>query len=234
MSKPWDRLSAEGPTPFQAFEVYTHLGLTRSLQKVSEQVGTSVPMLKKWSVKFHWIERAQAWDNHCVRAQHAAQAKAITKAVIKSTMLDLITAENLVLQYARIAFFNIADVCEWDKHGEAKFKPLREWTEDQRAVIKSIHMAKDKGGRDSIAGIGFENKISALHTLATIRGLFSKKAQTREEQEREEYMAFIHAVLDPVKFKKLHDALPKRPVQLEDMPAPAPPSVGTQRVQRVA
>jgi hypothetical protein len=227
MSKPWDRLSAEGPTPFQAFEVYTHLGLTRSLQKVSEQVGTSVPVLKKWSARFKWTQRAQAWDEHLAQTQHSAQAKAITKAVIKSTMLDLITAENLVLAYARIAFFDIGSVLEWDERGPVTFKPLAEWTPDQTAAIKSIHMAKDTEGRDSIAGISFENKLKALHALATIRGLFSKKGRTPEEQEREEYMAFIHAVLDPVKFQKLHDALPKRPVQLEDTPAPVSPSVGT-------
>jgi hypothetical protein len=191
-------------------------------------------MLKKWSARFKWTQRAQAWDEHLAQTQHAAQAKAITKAVIKSTMLDLLTAENLIRQYARIAFFNIASVLSWDEHGQVEFKPLHEWTEDQRAVIKSLHMAKEIEGRDSIAGISFENKLKALHALATIRGLFSKKGRTPAEQEREEYMAFIHAVLDPVKFQKLRDALPQRPAQLEDTPAPVSPSVETQRVQRVA
>jgi len=62
---PWQQLPGESIKAFRAFVVFRDLEpKERSLQRVSSECTRSIPLIKRWSAKWSWTERAQAWDNH--------------------------------------------------------------------------------------------------------------------------------------------------------------------------
>lgn len=62
---PYDRLPGEAKRdkPWQAFCLYRDMGESRTLKKVANQLGKSLPLMERWSREFHWIERVRAFDN---------------------------------------------------------------------------------------------------------------------------------------------------------------------------
>src|SRR3954454_1328179 len=60
---PFDRLSDEGAKAYQAFTIYRDLPVQeRSLAIVSQQLGKNKSLCARWSTKFQWVDRANAWD----------------------------------------------------------------------------------------------------------------------------------------------------------------------------
>ena len=61
---PWQQLPGESIKAYQAFVVYRNLDpKERSLQRVGSELVKSRQLLSRWSSKWSWVERAQAWDN---------------------------------------------------------------------------------------------------------------------------------------------------------------------------
>lgn len=70
--RPWEKQLRESSRAFAAFAIYRDLGLGRSISKASQAHhedtpdGASVESLKshfgKWSVKWNWVSRAEAYD----------------------------------------------------------------------------------------------------------------------------------------------------------------------------
>ena len=66
----WEKQKGETTKSYDAFMRYRELGYTRSIQKVSQmyanetgrRVNTIAQQLKRWSVKYDWVKRAEAWD----------------------------------------------------------------------------------------------------------------------------------------------------------------------------
>jgi hypothetical protein len=67
--QPWEQLDGEGDKAFEAFTVYRDSGIPRSLPEVSRRSAKSVPLIKRWSAKYRWAERARAWDAHRAAAR---------------------------------------------------------------------------------------------------------------------------------------------------------------------
>jgi len=61
--KPWERQTGESSKAYEAFKVYLELGSDRSLQRASEVLSKSVPLMKRWGAQWNWVERARAWDS---------------------------------------------------------------------------------------------------------------------------------------------------------------------------
>ena len=60
----FDRLTDESAKAYQAFTIYRDLPVQeRSLAIVSHQLGKNKSLCARWSTKFHWVDRANAWDN---------------------------------------------------------------------------------------------------------------------------------------------------------------------------
>lgn len=71
-SKPWLRQRGESSRVYRYFEVYRDLGPERSLEKVRQEFGKrsvniSLRRLERLSVRYHWVERAAAWDDYQAR-----------------------------------------------------------------------------------------------------------------------------------------------------------------------
>ncbi len=58
----YDRLQSESEESFAAFQAYRDSGPTRTIAKTAAEVGKSPDMSGKWAAKYHWVERARAWD----------------------------------------------------------------------------------------------------------------------------------------------------------------------------
>jgi len=87
MPSPWERQSDESPEAYRAFCFYRSLGSEkRSLEavacKASKRLrkGKSTPgYINGWSAKYHWVERAAAYDDHLDEIRRKADEKAIVE-----------------------------------------------------------------------------------------------------------------------------------------------------------
>lgn len=77
MPEPWEQQENEGPMPFEAFQIYRDMGLSRSLAKVGEKLGKSETLMSRWSSDHNWVERAKAWDGEQDRILRAEQIEDI-------------------------------------------------------------------------------------------------------------------------------------------------------------
>jgi hypothetical protein len=71
MGQPWERLPNESPQSFEAFSRYRDMGAERSLAKVAQAVGKSKQLIERWSVRDHWVMRADSWDVEADRVHRA-------------------------------------------------------------------------------------------------------------------------------------------------------------------
>jgi hypothetical protein len=73
----WDRQKGESRQAYAAFVAYRDIGATRTQNKVAAQLGKSSQLMARWSTRWAWIERVDAWDAQLEReAQVAALAEA--------------------------------------------------------------------------------------------------------------------------------------------------------------
>jgi len=79
MAELWERQPGEGSKAYAAFCVYRDLGPERSLEKVRQNLDK--PRTRKWlgdwSVKYNWVERAQAYDDYIERKKREKNEKEI-------------------------------------------------------------------------------------------------------------------------------------------------------------
>jgi len=64
---PWGRLPDESGKAYYAFCLYLRDGYWRSLRKVADILGKGVSyesQLEKWSAKYNWLDRVQAYDTY--------------------------------------------------------------------------------------------------------------------------------------------------------------------------
>ena len=78
----FEQQDRESLKAFTAFKIYLDLGPQRSLVLVAEKVGKSRQMMEKWSRKFDWPARVQAYAAHLATLErHAIEGLALEKAV---------------------------------------------------------------------------------------------------------------------------------------------------------
>ena len=63
----WERQNFDTDKAFEAFETYRLMGSTRSLSKLSKQLGKNASLLERWSKRDNWQARILAWDRHEAR-----------------------------------------------------------------------------------------------------------------------------------------------------------------------
>lgn len=67
--EPWERQHRETAPAWQAFKAYRDMGLERSLSKVGQQLGKSTPLMSRWSARWKWVRRCEAWDREQDRVE---------------------------------------------------------------------------------------------------------------------------------------------------------------------
>jgi hypothetical protein len=89
--KPWDRRPDESDPAWEAFVEYRDLGAARSLAKVAQRLLKSKTLVTRWSARYDWRERVEAYDASLdqvrqtateetlvdMAARHATQAQAM-------------------------------------------------------------------------------------------------------------------------------------------------------------
>src|SRR5579871_841200 len=64
---PWERWKGESLKAFSAFTLYLQLGSGRSVVAVAQECNESLSLLNRWSSRWRWSDRAQAYDRYEAR-----------------------------------------------------------------------------------------------------------------------------------------------------------------------
>jgi hypothetical protein len=80
----FEQQARESSKAFAAFSLYLSLGPQRSLAAVAQKLAKSQQLLKRWSTKFEWPARVQAYDAHlAIVEREAAEALARANAAVR-------------------------------------------------------------------------------------------------------------------------------------------------------
>ena len=74
----WERQPGESEEAYEAFTDY-YKNPKRSQKKTAKAVGKSEALIYRWSVRWHWTERAREYDNALVREDYMATLDEIRK-----------------------------------------------------------------------------------------------------------------------------------------------------------
>ncbi len=81
MNRSFEQLPKESAKAFAAFSVYLSMGPERSIAAVGQRLGKSGALLERWSRKFDWSERVEAYAGHLANVEReATEALARAKA----------------------------------------------------------------------------------------------------------------------------------------------------------
>src|SRR5690349_14258742 len=72
MAMVFEQQSKESAKAFAAFRAYLELGPERSLAAVGQKLGKSKVMMERWSRKFDWSVRVQAYAAHLAEMERLA------------------------------------------------------------------------------------------------------------------------------------------------------------------
>ena len=133
--KTYEQQPKEGKEAYHAFSIYRDLGVERSLPQVAQQCAKSLPLMKRWSARYNWIERALAYDaeQDCIRTE--ATQKAIARATEKVVYQQEITAQRILNEQANIGFARVTDVISWE--GVPGLVDSKELSDEAAATIES-------------------------------------------------------------------------------------------------
>jgi hypothetical protein len=85
MTKAWDRLPNERIKAYELFCLYRDLGPSRSLQKLRQTnaLPLSLRQLERYSAKYDWVARAQAFSDYIFAIKLQEHEKRILEGVTK-------------------------------------------------------------------------------------------------------------------------------------------------------
>lgn len=72
----WEQQTRESAKAFASFVLYRDAGSSRSLEVVRQKSAKSVPLLKRWSSLYGWVDRVDAYDRHMAAIQQAERERA--------------------------------------------------------------------------------------------------------------------------------------------------------------
>lgn len=119
--KPWDRIPEETNKAYTAFVIYLHFGTDRSLQKVADQLGKTKRNIEKWSSKYKWAMRVDAYDKEQAvflaeerKKDHLNQLAQFQKHAQKSSWVAYNISKKVVdLAFNCLMQFTEEDRAEW-------------------------------------------------------------------------------------------------------------------------
>jgi hypothetical protein len=63
LPKPWLQRAGESGKAHNAFRLYLEMGSNRSVLEVSRRLAKSANLIKRWSSRWNWVQRARHYDN---------------------------------------------------------------------------------------------------------------------------------------------------------------------------
>lgn len=117
MAEIWDRLPNESGKAYAVFCVYRDLGPERSLEKLRRNLDKprSKKWLGEWSVKYNWVERAQAYDDYIERKKREEKENAILEMAERHAKLAMAFQQRVAqrLQQISPAELSPSDMAKW-------------------------------------------------------------------------------------------------------------------------
>lgn len=98
MAEVWERQPGESSRAYAAFCIYRDLGPERSLEKVRQMLDKprTRKWLGEWSVKYKWVERAQAYDDYIEQKKRKEQEKAILEMAERHARIAMAFQQKVV------------------------------------------------------------------------------------------------------------------------------------------
>lgn len=100
--EPWDRQKGETKKAFEAFTVYRDLGTTRSLAKVANKLDKSKTIIGRWSSKWNWVERTNAWDDELDRLNKLEQIEEVKKMAERHAKTSMMFQQKVIERLAEV------------------------------------------------------------------------------------------------------------------------------------
>lgn len=137
---PWDRLPDETAKAYGAFCTYLDLGPTRSCDKAFAQANPGNQRKgrpaewHRWSKKYEWVKRSEAWDVHEREVEEAARLERLRELARKrgdaefeafEALLKDVRASHELLNKVRAMPVTDVEVIEQTKDGQQKRKRVR-------------------------------------------------------------------------------------------------------------
>jgi IS30 family transposase len=114
-TKPWERQRGESQKSYEAFSIYRDMGATRSIQKVAQKLTKSDALLRRWSSKWNWVERAKEYDAEIDR-QYLLEQEEERKKMSERHAKQAMMFQNKILERLRTIDPNRlspADLIRW-------------------------------------------------------------------------------------------------------------------------
>lgn len=101
MPEIWERLPNESSKAYAAFCIYRDLGSERSLDGVRRKLEengkkVSIKFLGRWSSKYNWVARAQAYDDYLERKKREEKEKAILEMAERHARIAVAFQQKIV------------------------------------------------------------------------------------------------------------------------------------------
>ncbi len=94
--EPWQRQHGESRQAFAAFSAYRGMGPTRSTAKVAQELGKSKSLMDRWSARWQWTKRADAWDDELDRQARQTEIEE-TRAMMRRHVQASMAVQHLAL-----------------------------------------------------------------------------------------------------------------------------------------
>jgi hypothetical protein len=176
---PFEQQPREGNKPYEAFRVYLEMGTDRSLEAVRVKCGKSARLIQRWSGKFDWPGRVQAYHAHVAEVERKAiESMAVEKAVEWASMHEALKRQMWRKAEEAIAMFEKAQE-EWLEKGR-----LPGWEGMARMLELAFKL------KQMAAGLPTEVKEINTHVTGTIdveweiaiRKAYGEKAESGKQK----------------------------------------------------
>jgi hypothetical protein len=94
MTKPIEQQPRESAKAFEAFQEYLNLGSQRSLTAVGRKLGKSKALIEKWSTKFDWVERVNAYTAELLSAKQKLKEEFLREIALAEAERDAAQSES--------------------------------------------------------------------------------------------------------------------------------------------
>jgi hypothetical protein len=113
----WEKQYNESKEAFEAFALYRDLGIERSMRLVSERLAKSESLMKRWSARHSWRDRAAAFDKwqdtETVRAQQVERVKQIEEMRDRHSKVATMAQNVVVRKLSQIAQMKDDEIQKW-------------------------------------------------------------------------------------------------------------------------
>ena len=141
--KAWLRQENEPAKAYEAARTYIEMGASRSIEAVARKYQKSIALMNRWSQRYEWVERAQAYDAHKLEIREKAREEAARKEAAKwAERREALRNEEWKLAeqiHARLSQMLQFPVYELEQKGEKTIiKPLRWSVRDIPRIAETV------------------------------------------------------------------------------------------------